>query len=125
MTNTGIKKCISLLDLNKIVVKNGSKYFRTTNKYNYNNFKVQEILETRYKELELMGEYSNTKDCYMKFLANELDDNTLKSCGKCCNCIKKEYFSSLVKEEDALKAENFIKDFKDKAEYILLPLKSK
>ena len=110
MTNTGIKKCISLLDLNKIVVKNGSKYFRTTNKYNYNNFKVQEILETRYKELELMGEYSNTKDCYMKFLANELDDNTLKSCGKCCNCIKKEYFSSLVKEEDALKAENFIKD---------------
>ena len=110
MTNAGIKKCISLLDLNKIVVKNGSKYFRTINKYNYNDFSVQEILSTRYKELKLMDEYSNTKDCYMKFLANELDDNTLNSCGKCCNCIKKEYFPSSVKEDDVLKAENFIKN---------------
>lgn len=110
MTRNGIKKCISLLDLNKIVGKIGTKYVRTPNEYNYDNFRVQEILETRYNELRLMYEYSNTTDCYMKFLANELDDNTLKKCGKCCNCIKTEYFSSSVGEYDVQKAEDFIKN---------------
>lgn len=110
MTRKRIEKCLNLLDLNKIIGKIGTKYVRTPNEYNYSNFKVQEILETRYNELRLMNEYSNTKDCYMKFLANELDDNTLEKCGKCCNCINKEYFSSSVGEDNVKKAENFIKN---------------
>lgn len=110
MTQGGIKKCLSLLDLNKIIAKDKSKYFRTTYPYNYEDFKVEEVLETRYRELNLMEEYINTKKCYMKFLANELDDDTANECGKCCNCIHGEYFLSEVEKADVLKAENFLKN---------------
>lgn len=110
MTQNGIKKCISLLDLNKIIAKDGSKYIRTLNPYNYDSFKVEEVLKTRYKELDLMEKYVEAKTCYMKLLANELDDDTEDNCGRCSNCIGKEFFSSKVKTEDILKAENFIKN---------------
>lgn len=110
MTQNGIKKCISLLDLNKVIAKDGSKYSRTLNPYNYDNFKVEEVLKTRYTELDLMEEYVDTKTCYMRFLANELDDDTEDNCERCSNCIGEEFFSSKVRSEDVLKAENFIKN---------------
>lgn len=110
MTQSGIKKCISLLDLNKIIAKDGSKYIRTLNPYNYDSFKVEEVLKTRYTELDLMEEYVEAKTCYMKLLANELDDDTGDNCGRCSNCTGKEFFSSKVRNEDVLKAENFIKN---------------
>lgn len=110
MTQSAIKKCLSLLDLNKIIAKDKSKYFRTTYPYNYEDFKVEEVLETRYKELALMEDYINTEECYMKFLANELDDATGNECGKCCNCINKKYFPSEVEKDSILKAENFLKN---------------
>ncbi|MBW6411013.1 RecQ family ATP-dependent DNA helicase [Clostridium sp. YB-6] len=110
MTQSGIKKCISLLDLNKIIAKYGTKYIRTLNPYNYDNFKVEEVLKTRYRELQLMDQYVDTKTCYMKFLANELDDDTDDKCGRCSNCTGKEFFSCKVRIEDVLKAESFIKN---------------
>lgn len=110
MTQNGIKKCISLLDLNKVIAKDGTKYMRTLNPYNYDNFKVEEVLKTRYKELELMEEYVDTTTCYMKFLANELDDDTGDNCGRCSNCTGEEFFSTKVRNENVLKAESFIKD---------------
>jgi ATP-dependent DNA helicase RecQ len=110
MTQNGIKKCISLLDLNKVIAKDGSRYSRTLNPYNYDSFKVEEVLKTRYTELDLMEEYVEAKTCYMKLLANELDDDTEDNCGRCSNCIGKEYFSFKVRNEDVLKAENFIKN---------------
>lgn len=110
MTDSGIKKCISLLDLNKVIAKDGTKYIRTLNPYNYDDFKVEEVLKTRYRELELMEQYVDTKTCYMKFLANELDDDTSDNCGRCSNCLEKEFFSSRVSNENILKAENFIKN---------------
>lgn len=110
MSQSGIKKCLSLLDLNKIIAKDRSNYFRTTYPYKYEDFKVEEVLATRYKELNLMEEYINTEECYMKFLANELDDTTGSECGKCCNCINKKYFPSEVEKNNILKAENFLKN---------------
>lgn len=110
MTDGGIKKCISLLDLNRVIAKEGTKYIRTLNPYNYDDFKVEEVLKTRYRELELMDQYVDIKTCYMKFLANELDDDTDENCGRCSNCLEKEFFSSKVSNENILKAENFIKN---------------
>lgn len=110
MSKKGIEKCLSLLDLNKIIAKDRTKYFRTTYPYDYENFKVEEVLQTRYRELDLMEEYTNTKKCYMKFLANELDDDTECECGRCCNCIGREYFPSVIEKADVIKAENFLKN---------------
>lgn len=110
MTDTGIKKCLQLLDLNGILTKVQSKYIRTLNPYNYKDFKVEEILNTRYRELEFMEKYSNTTGCYMKFIANELDDNTDEECGKCCNCLNKLHFPDIVKKENVDKAESFVKN---------------
>lgn len=109
MTNKSIGKCIQLLELHGIVVKNGSKYTRTLNEYEYSNFRVEEILETRYRELDFMDKYINTNECYMKCIANELDDTTCDNCGKCCNCIRKKHFQEAVSEVNIRKAEDFIK----------------
>lgn len=109
MTTGSIKKCISLLDLHGIIAKVKSKYIRTLNPYVYDNFKVEEILKTRYSELEFMNKYINTNECYMKLIANELDDNTCGYCGKCSNCIGKNHFSEMVCKENIIKAQDFIK----------------
>lgn len=109
MTNKSIKRCIQLLELHGIVVKNGSKYTRTLNEYEYSNFRVEAILETRYRELDFMDKYINTNECYMKCIANELDDTTCGNCGKCCNCIEKKHFQESVSEANIQRAEDFIK----------------
>lgn len=110
MTQNGIKKCLDLLDLNKVITKVGTKYIRTLHPYIYDNFKVEEVLKVRYRELDFMEKYINTTECYMKFIANELDDNTAIKCSKCCNCTGKKYFPSTVKKEDVLEAEKFLKN---------------
>jgi len=110
MTHGNIQKCLALLDLKKVVSKVKSKYIRTIHPYDYSNFGVEDILKTRYKELELMYKYIDTKDCYMKFIANELDDDTCGNCGKCCNCIKRQYFTSKVDSNLVCEAEKFIKN---------------
>lgn len=110
MTNATIKKCLQLLDLHGIIVKDGTSYFRTIKPYSYSMFNVDEILKTRYRELNLMDEYLDTDKCYMKFLANELDDKTCGNCGKCCNCIGDKYFDNTVNSLDVKRAEDFIKN---------------
>ncbi|PRR82336.1 RecQ family ATP-dependent DNA helicase [Clostridium vincentii] len=106
-SNSSIEKCLKLLDLHNVVAKVKSKYIRTLHPYDYDDFNVEQILETRYKELQLMEKYTDTDKCYMKFIANELDDNTCKECGKCCNCIGKEYFNSNVNTDLLKQAEIF------------------
>lgn len=109
MTYGNIKKCLALLDLKKVIYKSETKYIRTMHPYNYENFGVEDILKTRYRELEFMDKYINTDKCYMKFIANELDDNTCGNCGKCSNCINREYFLAKVNNNIVMKAEEFIK----------------
>lgn len=110
LTKGNIEKCLKLLHLHGIIDKEKSKYYRTTNDYNYSNFKVEEIKNLRYKELKFMDSYVKSEECYMKIIANELDDNTQENCGKCCNCIGKKYFSTKVAKESLEKAEYFIKN---------------
>lgn len=110
MTHNVINKCLQLLDLHGIITKVNKKYIRTLNPYNYADFKVEEILKTRYRELEFMEKYIETDECYMKFIANELDDNTASNCGKCCNCTGKKHFPVTVSKENIEKAEKFIKN---------------
>lgn len=110
MNSRSIKKCIGLLDLHGIIAKlKTKKYIRTLNSYKYSDFKVEEILKTRYRELEFMNKYISTNECYMKIIANELDDNTCGNCGKCCNCIGGNHFPDTVSKENIIKAQDFIK----------------
>ena len=110
LSHGNIKKCLQLLDLRKIISKVGSNYIRTMHPYSYNSFGVEDILKTRYRELEFMDKYIDTKECYMKFIANELDDNTCGYCGKCYNCIGREYFISKLESNLVYEAEKFIKN---------------
>lgn len=54
MTKSTITKCLKLLELNRILAKVSTKYIRTLNVYEYSKFKVEEVLETRYRELNFM-----------------------------------------------------------------------
>lgn len=110
MSKKSIEKCLKLLDLHNVIAKVDSKYIKTMNKYNYQDFKVEQILKARYNELDFMEEYIKTDKCYMKFIANELDDNSCGECGKCCNCIGKEYFESIIDNNTLKKAEDFMKN---------------
>ncbi|MEG0370679.1 MAG: RecQ family ATP-dependent DNA helicase [Clostridium sp.] len=109
MTHSGINKCLQLLDLHGIIVKNKSKYTRTSDPYDYENFNVSDILKVRYRELEFMEKYKNTKDCYMKFIANELDDNSCGNCMKCANCTGEKFFPEAASSENVTRAEDFLK----------------
>lgn len=109
MTHSSVRKCLSLLELHSIIAKDRSKYSRTLNTYDFSDFKVEEILSTRYRELDFMEKYKDTSECYMKFIANELDDNTCGNCKKCRNCTGEECFPTKVSEENITRARDFIK----------------
>lgn len=41
----------------------------------------------RWRELRRFNQFVSTKQCYMKFLRDELDDIDATICGRCSNCL--------------------------------------
>lgn len=104
-----LSKCLLFLQLYGIVDKQGAKYNRTLNKYNYGEFGFEEIKDIRYKELAFMSEYVHSTTCYMKQVANELDDKSETECGRCKNCVGHSLLTDQVTEEGINAAQLFLK----------------
>lgn len=109
MSQSKINKSIKFLMLHNAIDKYGTRYIRTVNPWSPDVEKSQKVTKIRLEELDKIKEFTNTKECYMKFIASELDDNSATNCGKCTNCIGKSYFNSNVKEESVLEAIKFLK----------------
>lgn len=105
-----IEKCLKYLLVNGDIYKDGSKYYKAPKPWKPDLKKSEEITEIRKNELKQMNEFVNTSDCYMKYIADALDDVDSKACGCCANCTKQNIFDAKVSLADDTKAQQFIKN---------------
>lgn len=102
-------KILKFLILQNAVEKHNNIYVRTLNQWNPDIEKSKKITDLRYEEMSKMQEFVKTKDCFMKFVAEELDDENAQICGNCTNCIKRDYFSKTVESKNVKEAISFLK----------------
>jgi len=110
MTRGKIRKCLKFLTVNGDIFVKNKRYYKTPKNWQPDLAYSQKITQQRYEELERMNEFTRTDNCYMKTLAEELNDRYAEECGRCSNCLKKPLFKVQVNKDLVLKAERFIKD---------------
>lgn len=103
-----VDNCLKLLQIDGIIQYDKLIYFRTLNKWVPDIERSEKITQQRYYELEQMKNFVETKDCYMEFISNQLDDPFAKPCGRCSNCLQTKFFSDEVKTENRLEAVRFL-----------------
>lgn len=112
--NTGMKKgkiekCLKYLIIEGAIYKENATYYKSPIPWKPDLKKAEEVTRQRHHELKQMSEYVKTKQCYMKFIANELNDITATECGKCANCNSDNCIGSAIKKESLRKADYFLK----------------
>lgn len=108
ISHSKIKGVLGYLEIEGALKVNNKQYFVGDTAWNANIEKSKRITEMRYKELELMNKFARTKDCYMEFLAKELDDSKACKCGKCSNCLGHSLVGTEVSEELLEKATRYV-----------------
>lgn len=70
LTQGEVEKTLKYLSVEPMspVIKRNSKWFRTLNKYFYDEEKINKILEIRHSEWDEIQKYLDTKECLMSFL---------------------------------------------------------
>ncbi|MCR5214945.1 MAG: RecQ family ATP-dependent DNA helicase [Eubacterium sp.] len=85
-----IKDALDFLEVEGDIYKEDTSYYKTTKAWSVDKERISQVTERKYIELDQLKDYSVTKGCYMKYLANALDDKKACDCGKCSNCRKKD-----------------------------------
>ena len=83
-------------------------YYKSAKKWEPDLERSEGITAIRYKEMQDMDEFTKQKGCYMKYIAEKLDDVNAKVCGKCSNC-RGLLFDERVGAETVQRAQQFIK----------------
>ena len=83
-------------------------YYKSAKKWKPDLERSEGITAIRYKEMQDMDEFTKQKGCYMKYIAEKLDDVNAKVCGKCSNC-RGLFFDERVGAETVQRAQQFIK----------------
>ncbi|MDD3894263.1 MAG: RecQ family ATP-dependent DNA helicase [Syntrophomonadaceae bacterium] len=104
-----LEMCLKYLEVENIISKDNSMYFRTINPWVPDMARSEAITKRRYEELFEMQEFVGLKSCYMKFIAQKLDDYSAKDCGKCSICASNNFFSVHINHDLAIKAVKFLK----------------
>jgi ATP-dependent DNA helicase RecQ len=84
-----MEKTLKLLEVDGIVVHEGTQYFRTANKWSLDLARAEQVTGHRRKEVAEIQRYVEHRGCLMEFLARALDDPAAMPCGKCMNCTRK------------------------------------
>ena len=74
-------------------------YARTLKKWVYPRERVEQTLNSKRKNAELVGKYFGTSECRMRFLVNHLNDADSGDCGICDNCSGNKLVASFSSEE--------------------------
>lgn len=72
-----------------------ARWARTPNPWTYDQARSEQLQSLRLADEERMIAYAETTECYMEFLAIELNDSTAVGCGQCANCAA-EFASSNI-----------------------------
>lgn len=110
MKRARIEKCIKYLLVNGDIYKDGSQYYKTLKPWKPDLKKSEEITKIRKNELKQMNEFVDISDCYMKYIADALDDIEAEPCGCCANCRRQSLFVVEPLMEDITRAQLFIKN---------------
>jgi ATP-dependent DNA helicase RecQ len=106
-----IEKVLKFLNVenNPPVFKDGSKWKRTTHDYRLDEEKIQFLIGQKEGEWQEIQHYLRSDGCLMRHLANSLNDRVGQDCGKCANCLNKEFLPSSVDFDTINKASIFLK----------------
>lgn len=109
MKPTKIKDCVKYLMVEGAVYKEGSSYYPAPRPWEPDLEKSRRITDIRKNELKQMNDFVHTKNCYMEYIANALNDPHAKRCGKCSNCLGYPLISEEFQQDTLIKAQEFIK----------------
>ncbi|WP_066320514.1 RecQ family ATP-dependent DNA helicase [Bacillus sp. FJAT-29814] len=107
-SNSQVKQCITLLEIDELIFKNGSKYYRSLNPVQNKLLKGELTKQIKMNELLKVTDYAMTNECLMKFISHELNDSFLNDCGKCENCQQRKIYSDQVNEDLLRLANDFL-----------------
>lgn len=119
ISKSRLEKCLKFLMINGDISKDRSKYYKTPRVWLPDMEYSDSITEIRKHELARMNDFIQSDECYMKFVANELNDDKAKKCKKCSNCMGSDIFDTVPNHETIIKAIEFIK----KEHYVFEPRK--
>ena len=83
-------------------------YARTLKKWVYPRERVEQTLNSKRKNAELVDEYFGTSECRMRFLVNHLNDADSGHCGICDNCSGNKLVASFS-AEDLFEAQRYLR----------------
>lgn len=106
-----IEKVLKLLVVEPIapVMKIGSNWYRTANPYQLDSQRIQHLTEQREAEWAEMKRYLANQQCLMQFLAESLDDEDARACGKCAVCLGRPVLSLGLRRETKIEALKFVR----------------
>jgi len=119
MKNGRIEQCVKYLLVDGAIYKDGTGYYKTPRNWQPDTAKSEEITRIRREELRQMNDFVKTKKCYMKYIAEVLDDESAGECGKCANCLGHLILPQSVSKTVLAEAQRFMKA----AVYIITPRK--
>jgi ATP-dependent DNA helicase RecQ len=90
---------LKVLEVEGAVYRQGGKWYRAAQKWEYPRDRVEEVTRLRRQEQQAMRDYATTDDCLLRFLREQLDDHDPNRCGRCANCVGP---ALPVKVDDAL-----------------------
>lgn len=90
-----LEHTIHILRIHKMIYREGNRYYRSMVPYKYPGVYYSEVKKTKYEELDVMNQYTETKECLSRFIVSELNDDTACNCGKCANCLRKDVLPGL------------------------------
>ena len=77
---------LKVLDVEGAAVKEGNYWRRTSSPWQYDSARYAAVAQARVLEQNAMLEYERTSQCRMLFLAQQLDDASATTCGRCDVC---------------------------------------
>lgn len=110
MSQGKMKQCIKYLTVNGDIYAENKKYYKTPRMWKPDLEKSNEITRIRRQELRQMNEFVRSSGCYMKYIADILDDTSAAECGHCANCLKEDIFQKEVSVQEIAAAQKFVKE---------------
>lgn len=116
-----IEKVLKLLSVDNLapVLKEGSRWFRTTNPYQMDHARIAHLTGQREQEWQEVQDYLVDSGCKMAFLRRALDDLNPTPCDKCSSCLGQPIIDIPVNPALAHQAGTFLKH----AEMVIKPRK--
>ncbi|MEX1124535.1 MAG: RecQ family ATP-dependent DNA helicase [Acidimicrobiia bacterium] len=87
LRHSRIVAMLKILEVEGAVYREGSRWFRSAQRWAYPMERITAVSADRRAEQEAMREYVSTGACLMEFLRNQLDDPGAEPCGRCANCV--------------------------------------